>query len=141
MCEPSQTMDNDSKKHWTPRGDAKLLYEFLPRDTSRQSHGLREAKRALDQLILADTPIVLLDLCCGTGESYDALSAKKPTIRWVGVDILDSQEVTSRARRKLPLCAYDGVHIPLADQSVDIVYSRQVFEHVRHPQALIEEVH
>jgi len=61
-------------------------------------------------------------------------------MRWVGVDIPDSQEVISRPKRKLPFCAYDGVHIPFADQSVDIVYSRQVFEHVRYPEVLIEEV-
>lgn len=54
---------------------------------------------------------------------------------------MDSQEVLSRPKKNLPFCAYDGVHIPLADQSVDIIYSRQVFEHVRHPQLVFEDAH
>jgi SAM-dependent methyltransferase len=134
-------MATESKKHWTPKGDSKLLYEFLPEDTSRQTHSLREALRVLGQFPVADFPITLLDLGCGTGQSYDALSARRIAVRWVGLDILDSGEVMCRDKRALPFCAYDGVHVPLAEQSVDIVYSRQVFEHVRHPQALIGEVH
>lgn len=133
-------MDNDSKKHWNPRGDTKLLYEFLPGDTSRQTHALREVARALGQPTCAGTRLTLPDLGCGAGTSYDALCAKELAIRWIGLDILDSGEVMSRTKRDPPFCAYDGVHIPLAHQSVDIVYSRQVFEHVRHPEVLIEEV-
>jgi SAM-dependent methyltransferase len=134
-------MNNLSKKCWIPKGDPNLLYEFLPGDTSRQTHCLKEAMRALTQLTRADIPVTFLDLGCGTGESYNALSAKKLAIRWIGLDILDSQEVILRANNNLPFCAYDGVHIPLAEDSVDIVYSRQVFEHVRHPEPLIREVH
>jgi SAM-dependent methyltransferase len=131
----------DQSRHWFPRGDTKLLYEFLPGDSSRQTHGLREVKRVLGQLTPANAPLTLLDLGCGTGDSFAALSGGKRVLRWVGLDVMDSQEVISRARANLPFCAYDGVHIPLADQSVDIVYSRQVFEHVRHPQLVIEEAH
>jgi hypothetical protein len=43
--------------------------------------------------------------------------------------------------RMCPLCGYDGVHIPLKEAAVDLVYSRQVFEHVRHPESLIGELH
>jgi SAM-dependent methyltransferase len=131
----------DQSRHWFPRGDTKLLYEFLPGDSSRQTHGLREVKRVLGQLTPANAPLTLLDLGCGTGDSYAGLSGEKLGVRWVGLDVMDSQEVLSRARANLPFCAYDGVNIPLADQSVDIVYSRQVFEHVRRPQLVIEEAH
>jgi SAM-dependent methyltransferase len=133
-------MKNHSR-HWSPRGDTKLLYEFLPGDSSRQTDGLREARRVLSQFTPANAPVTLLDLGCGTGTSFAELSDEKREMRWVGLDIMDSQEVISRARANLAFCAYDGVHIPLADQSVDIVYSRQVFEHVRHPQLVIEEAH
>ncbi|PYL84390.1 MAG: class I SAM-dependent methyltransferase [Acidobacteria bacterium] len=134
-------MNNDSKKLWIPKGDPKLLYDFLPGDTSRQTHALREALRALDQLAPFDRAITLLDLGCGAGSSYDAFCTSERAIRWIGLDILDSQEVILRPKRNLPFCAYNGVQVPLADQSVDIVYSRQVFEHVRHPKVLIEEIH
>jgi SAM-dependent methyltransferase len=131
----------DQSRHWFPRGDTKLLYEFLPGDGSRQTHGLRELKRVLGQLAPTNAPLTLLDLGCGTGDSYEALSGGKHAVRWVGLDVLDSQEVISRPKKNLPFCAYDGMNIPLADQSVDIIYSRQVFEHVRHPQLVIEDAH
>ena len=133
-------MDNGSRR-WTPKGDGKLLYEFLPEDTSRQTHGLQEALRALDRVSAKDGPVTLLDLGCGAGGSYDAFSATERKIRWIGLDILDSGEVISRPCRSLPFCAYDGVQLPLRDNAVDIGYSRQVFEHVRHPELLLGEVH
>jgi len=35
---------------------------------------------------------------------------------------------------------YDGIHIPFHDRSMDLVYSHQVFEHVRHPEPLLVEI-
>jgi SAM-dependent methyltransferase len=126
---------------WNPTGDGKLIYEFLPGDTSYQSHALQEGRRALAGFALGSRAVTVLDLGCGAGDSYRAFSAGRDDVRWVGLDIMDSQEVRLRPRRRLPFCAFDGVRIPLRDSVVDIVYSRQVFEHVRHPQALIKEVH
>jgi len=128
-------------RHWIPKGDSKLIYEFLPDDTSRQTYALREAERVFDRI--GKHPggaIIVLDLGCGDGSSFDAFSVRNRNLRWAGLDILDSQEVTSRALRDLPLCSYDGVSLPIADNAADIVYSRQVFEHVRHPESLIGEV-
>jgi SAM-dependent methyltransferase len=126
---------------WVPRGDGKLLYEFLPQDTSRQTHALKEVRRTLRERSREDGLLTLLDLGCGTGHSYDELAKEHQRIRWIGLDIMDSQEVTARGRRSLPFCAFDGVRIPLADDSIDIAYSRQVFEHVRHPESLIHETY
>jgi SAM-dependent methyltransferase len=126
---------------WTPKGDSKLLYEFLPEDTSRQTHGLREALRVLNRISARGDPVTLLDLGCGEGGSYDVFLALNRRTRWVGLDIADSGEVISRPSRNLPFCTYDGVQIPVSDRAVDIAYSRQVFEHVRHPELLLGEVH
>jgi SAM-dependent methyltransferase len=128
-------------RHWAPKGDGKLLYEFLPEDTSRQTHSLREAIWMLDRISVDDAPVTLLDLGCGEGDSYDVFLARNRKTRWVGLDIMDSGEVISRPSRKLPFCSYDGVQIPLGDRAIDIAYSHQVFEHVRHPQLVIGEVH
>jgi SAM-dependent methyltransferase len=129
-------------RHWTPKGDSRLLYEFLPNDTSRQSHALREAVHVLDRMANnhQSTGPLVLDLGCGSGRSFDVLSARIRNLRWAGLDILDSQEVISRSSRTLPFCSYDGVNLPLADSAVDLVYSQQVFEHVRYPERLIGEV-
>lgn len=85
--------------------------------------------------------IKLLDLGCGTGDSYDKFSRIFAGMRWIGLDILDSAEVAQRSIKKLPFCSYDGIRVPLANDSIDIVYSRQVFEHVRYPERVIGEIH
>jgi len=133
-------LENESQR-WTPKGDGKLIYEFLPDDTSRQTHGLREALRALDRLPANGDRVTLLDLGCGDGRSYDEFFARNREVRWVGMDVVDSQEVILRPSRSLPFCAYDGIQLPLRDNSVDMSYSRQVFEHVRHPEEVIREVY
>lgn len=102
---------------------------------------MKEVLRTVHEHSREDGRLTLLDLGCGTGESYDELAQQDQGIRWIGLDIMDSQEVTGRARRYLPFCAFDGVNIPLADDSIDIAYSRQVFEHVRHPESLIRETY
>jgi SAM-dependent methyltransferase len=132
---------NNGSRPWNPRGDVKLIYDFLPEDTSRQTHSLREALRVLDNISVGNGTITLLDLGCGAGGAYDVFSARNPRIRWIGLDIMDSREVALRPFRTLPFCTYDGIRLPLADGSVDIGYSQQVFEHVRHPELLISEVH
>lgn len=126
---------------WYSRGDAKLLYEFLPDDTSVQSHSLREAFTVFDQVSAHGNGVTVVDLGCGTGASYDAFRRRNRNTRWLGLDIADSPEANAQAKRPLCFCTYDGVRIPLAENSVDIVYSRQVFEHVRHPEGLLSETH
>jgi len=126
---------------WYSRGDAKLLYEFLPDDTSLQSHSLREAFAIFDQISANGNVVTVVDLGCGTGTSYDAFRRKSNNTRWLGLDIADSPEANAQTSRPPRFCTYDGVRIPLAENSVDVVYSHQVFEHVRHPEALLSETH
>lgn len=81
-----------------------------------------------------------LDLGAGDGRSFDVASAAFPDLSWVGVDIENSPEVASRSRTDCRFMTYDGVNLPYPDNTFDIVYSRQVFEHVRHPEALLREI-
>jgi SAM-dependent methyltransferase len=126
---------------WHSRGDAKLLYDFLPDDTSLQSHSLREAFAIFDQVSANGNGVTVVDLGCGTGASYDAFRRRSENTRWLGLDIPDSPEANAQASRPPCFCTFDGVQIPLAGNSVDIVYSHQVFEHVRHPEVLLSETH
>lgn len=126
---------------WVPKGDSKLLYEFLPGDNSRQAHSMRESLAILDRMPAEMGRIAIVDLGCGLGKSYDAFSGSSGKIGWIGLDIADSPEVCARTRKDLPFHTYDGVHIPLGGDSVDMVYSRQVFEHVRHPEPLLWETY
>jgi len=132
---------NSLSQPWTPGPDNKPVYEFLPGDNSRQTHALREALREMDHTPNGRTAISVLDLGCGNGTSYAAFSERSKAVRCVGLDIVDSPEVALRPRKALPFCTYDGIRVPLADDSFDMVYSRQVFEHVRYPENVIAEAY
>lgn len=132
---------NKSPRSWQPVGDNKLLYEFLPNDTSRQRSSFQWAVQLLNTVQAQAREIRLLDLGCGTGDSYDKFSSMFGGIQWIGMDILDSAEVAQRSARRLTFCSYDGVQIPLRDDCIDVIYSHQVFEHVRHPESLISEIY
>ncbi|GBR08125.1 hypothetical protein GLI01_16660 [Gluconacetobacter liquefaciens] len=84
--------------------------------------------------------IDFLDLGAGDGRSYDVARQAFPDLNWIGVDIENSPEVASRSRSDCRFHTFDGVNLPFQDNSFDVVYSRQVFEHVRHPEPLLHEV-
>jgi SAM-dependent methyltransferase len=132
---------NKRAEAWYNRGDAKLLFEFLPDDSSLQSHSLREALTLLDRISVNEGLINIVDLGCGAGESYETFLNKSKNVKWLGLDIGDSPEAAARERKPPRFCIYDGVRIPFLENSVDMVYSRQVFEHVRHPETLLSEAY
>lgn len=82
----------------------------------------------------------VLDLGCGDGGSIDRFRAVAPEVQWTGLDLPDSPEVRTRTRDDAEFETFDGVTIPFPDASFDLVYCRQVLEHVRHPEPLLAEV-
>lgn len=95
------------------------------------------------QLALEAAPrrrVRVLDLGCGDGRSVDWFRRSAADFEWKGLDIGDSPEVRARTRQDCEFHTYDGVTIPFADGSFDIVFSNQVFEHVRYPEQLLAEV-
>ena len=66
--------------------------------------------------------------------------AQDPEVDWIGLDIRMSQEVRRRSRADARFEEFDGVTIPFADDSFDVVFCKQVLEHVRHPGPLLGEV-
>ncbi len=81
----------------------------------------------------------MLDLGCGIGTSVDYFRAQDPEVQWTGLDLADSREVAQRTRTDARFASFDGVTVPFADESFDLVYCKQVLEHVRHPAALLTE--
>jgi len=126
---------------WAQKGDNALLWPFLQED-SKQTTALRESLNIMQNIAdkYAGKCISILDLGCGEGKSYDDFKAAGLEFDWIGVDISDSPEVASRCRDDLEFVSFDGVNIPLPDESVDIIYSRQVFEHVHSPKELLQDV-
>jgi SAM-dependent methyltransferase len=82
----------------------------------------------------------VLDLGCGAGDSVDLFRAAVPDVHWVGADIADSAEVAQRSRSDAEFVTFDGRSLPFEDCSFELVYCKQVLEHVEHPRELVGEV-
>ena len=114
-----------------------VLNELVPTDHSAQV----TAEWYADRLSGASRSCLhIMDLGCGTGNSLELFHKSNPDIQWVGLDIGDSPEVQSRVRRDGKFVTYDGRRIPFAENTFDVIYCKQVLEHVRYPQNLIGEV-
>lgn len=82
----------------------------------------------------------VLDLGCGTGNAYDGIKEVFGEIDYIGVDIEESPEVSTRSRDDLRFVSYDGVNIPFPADQFDLVYCHQVFEHVKYQERLLQDV-
>jgi SAM-dependent methyltransferase len=82
----------------------------------------------------------VLDLGCGAGDSVDLFRSVDPRVSWVGADIEDSAEVAGRTRTDAEFVSFDGRRLPFEDSSFELVYCKQVLEHVEHPRELLAEV-
>lgn len=80
------------------------------------------------------------DLGCGAGGSVEQFSSVAPGVRWVGLDVPGSPEAARRTRTDAEFLEFDGASIPLPDGSVDLVYCKQVLEHVPAPAPLLADV-
>ena len=130
-----------SRRFLIGRDLAAALDGAIPADSSRQSLAEDYINRfARGELGVTPDRARVMDLGAGMGGSFDQFRAVVPGCRWVGVDISDSIESRSRTRRDAEFVLYDGVHLPFADRSFDLVYCKQVLEHVAHPEPLLGEV-
>lgn len=114
-----------------------LLGDRIPGDSARQAVALRELPR---WAAAAGPAARVLDLGCGEGASVDSFRAADPEVRWVGVDIGDSAEALARQRDDAEFHAFDGETLPFADDAFDLVWCKQVLEHVDRPEPLFAEV-
>lgn len=75
----------------------------------------------------------VLDVGCGDGALAARLHAIRPDIRIEGVDVL------VREHPAIPVRAFDGMRIPYADKSVDVVLMVDVLHHTDDPTVLLRE--
>jgi SAM-dependent methyltransferase len=108
-----------------------LLAHRIPSDHSRQVLADHYAERLRAQRVL--------DLGCGAGDSVDLFRSVDPGVQWVGADIDMSPEVAGRTRSDAEFVTFDGRRLPFDDGSFELVYCKQVLEHVDHPRELVAE--
>jgi SAM-dependent methyltransferase len=87
-----------------------------------------------------DRPWRVLDLGCGDGRSVDAFRACDPHVQWTGLDVEGSTEVRARTRTDANFVSFDGERLPFEEESFDLVFCKQVLEHVPRPEPLLAEI-
>jgi SAM-dependent methyltransferase len=115
-----------------------LLGDAVPSDHARQTPAEHYAEREIGRP--EHGPWRVLDLGCGTGSSVDVFRARDPDVEWVGLDVPDSPEARARTRDDARFETFDGITMPFDDAVFELVYCKQVLEHVRHPEPLLGEV-
>ncbi|WFU50232.1 class I SAM-dependent methyltransferase [Sinorhizobium terangae] len=114
-----------------------VLENKIPTDTAAQVDVFKMIDLNKDQF---KDRITVLDLGAGTGASYERLKRHIPNIQYMGLDIESSPEVDSRTREDLQFKVYDGRKMPFESGQFDVVFCKQVLEHVRYPDEVIAEV-
>lgn len=98
---------------------------------AHEEHPYRRLERRLIEL--AAPGITILDAGCGhTAPNLQLLRGSGATL--IGVDL-----VRLEPQEGLELIEGDLAHVPLPDESVDLIYSRSVMEHVVDPDAVYGE--
>lgn len=117
------------------------LYDYLkdsiPGDHSRQVTSEVVLQARIEAGMKAER---LLDFGCGDGRSIDLFKRLLPQASWTGVDIEASPEVDSRRRSDGHFVTYDGYELPFPDRRFDLVFTKQVLEHVRKPELALREI-
>lgn len=109
---------------------------------------LKCAIEDLDRLIenRRESYPVIVDVGCGFGRSFKMLNDRFRPIRMVGID-LDSNMIAGaslEAKRQgltIELRSASSSSLPLADQSVDMVFCHQTFHHLVDQHKVLSEFH
>lgn len=98
-----------------------------------QLHVLRDAEL---NLLLQDIPAdsLILEFGAGTGRQAKALASMG-----YNVDAIDLADSNYAVDRVYSVRDYDGIHIPLPDHSVDVIFSSNVLEHVEDLETIFGE--
>ena len=75
----------------------------------------------------------VLDVGCGDGRIAAQMALRRPDVTVSGIDVL------RRSDTHIPVREFDGVTIPYADRSVDVVLFVDVLHHTSDPMTLLSE--
>lgn len=112
------------------------------------THVLTRAINDLERLIpdrQASYPVVA-DVGCGWGQSFKLLQQRFAPRQLIGIDVNPemlkiSAETIRQQGVEADLRQGDSCSLPLADQSVDMLFCHQTFHHLVHQEAALAEFH
>lgn len=126
----------------------KLLWEKLARENSLyyinsdygrkitdeqfRKSGLNSYNKLIKDDTMIDSRGVIIDVGCGNGRLTEFMA--KDFNKVIGIDISGEMIKQAKERVKLPNVEFietDGQTIPVTDNSVDIVFSYLVFQHIK----------
>lgn len=104
----------------------------------RSVHGLMISGRRAEVLSARIAEMLpqgarVLDIGCGDGLVESLIMARRPDVRFTGVDIRVRPDCRIEARE------YDGVSIPMKDGSVDVAMIIDVLHHTPDPEVVLRE--
>jgi len=108
------------------------LYNYIPDAYCESMH----INNMVKQYVHDNNIDQLLDLGCGDGNMRGFLKEEKPHLEYTGIDVFECERMPAEDFK-----TFDGVNIPLSDQSFDCIFSKQVLEHVEHLSLLIKDVY
>ena len=103
---------------------------------SVRAYELEAARKYLPDSVVQGVSCRLLEVGAGTGVQAQRLSELG-----YAVSALDIKDSSYRNVRCFDIVEYDGINIPLPDQSHDVVFSSNVLEHVVHLDEVLKETH
>lgn len=91
-----------------------------------------------------DAKLFVLDVGCGDGLTEEIMHTHFPNWEILGIDVSE-QSIQVAQQKNIPNSSfklYDGIHIPLADNSVSIIFVAGVLHHVQYNlhQPLLKDI-
>ncbi len=130
----------DARAAWRAFSRASAGYD---RAAGLQHEVREELLSRLD--VVRAAPEVIVDVGCGTGHGARALERRFPRARVIALDAAHGMLLAARAQqrwwRRFPRLRADAAALPLADGSVDLVFSNLMLQWCPDPQRVFVEFH
>jgi len=92
---------------------------------------VRVLRRSFIELIPQQSSV--LDVGCGDGMLGSLIMADRPDLQYMGIDVLVRDDT------RIPVTAFDGLHVPFPDRSWEFVMFVDVLHHTENPMILLRE--